>query len=244
MSTQPLKLPVVITVQGDQAQTGFNKLGVQLKNLEAGVGRFFGSQVSAVGGMLAGFFTVQALINGVQKVLQHGQEVIDRVSQFNSQALTAQTQLDAAKLRQDVAMASVLGPEIAAEAQRQQARLGLTGQVDAAAAQLALESQSATGFAKEQAGRFIEGDFSKMTEAGMQKTKEIAAFYLPELFSPDALYEAEERLRMAQAITPLPTPVAAGAPVSEQDAANAAQIRELQEAVRQLRAMNRTVGSN
>lgn len=244
MSASPIKLPVVITVIGDQAQAGFRQLAVQLKNLEAGVGKFFSGQVSAVGGMLAGFFTVQALISGVQKVLQHGQEVIDRVSQFNSEALSAQARLDAASLRQDVTAGSVLGPEIAAKAQQQQQLLGLTGQVDVATAQLKLESDSAIAFAKSQAGKALEGDYAGLAEAGLNKQREILQYYLPDMFSPDALFEAEERLRMAQAIMPLPTPVAPGAPINEQDAANAAVIRELQETVRQLKAVNRTVGSN
>lgn len=244
MSANPIKLPVVITVIGDQAQAGFRQLAVQLKSLEAGVGKFLGAQTSAVGGMLGGFLTVQALISGVQKVLAHGQAVIDRVSQFSGEAISAQTRLDAAQLRQDVGAATILGPEIAQEAQKQQRLLGLTGEVDVATAQLKLESDSAINFAKGQLGRLIGGDLEGFQEAGLNKQKEILEYYLPEMFSPDALYQAEEKLRMAQAIAPLPSPAAAGAPVSEQDAANAAQIRELQEAVRQLRAINRTVGAN
>lgn len=247
MTAQPIKLPVIITVTGDQAKVGMNRLGVQLKALETNIGKYFQTQVGSITGMMAGFLTVEALIAGVQKVLAHGQAVIDRVSQFSGEAVTAQTRLDAAQLRQDVQMGSVLGPEIAAKAQEQQAMLGLTGQADVAAAQLKLEADSFWNYAKAQVMRAFTGDFDEFNKAAAAKRQEIGQFYLgdfADIFVEDPLMEAQRSLEMAQALAPLPSPVTAGGPANAQDAQNAAVIRELQQQVAELRQMNRTIGAN
>jgi len=247
-TANPIKLPVIITADGTQAQAGFSKLRTSMQGLERGFGRYLTRQASSLTGMVSGFFTVDALFSGIQKLLAHGAEVNERIAQFSPEAVAAQARLEGAQLRQDVAMAQVLGPDIAARAEAAQVALPETGAADVFAATMATEAGGFWDFAKAQFGRVVVGEFAAFTEKGLAKqselfgqTGEILGITGP---STPGVKEMEERLRMLQATATIPTP---NVPMSQQSAAvqqRAEEISLLQQLIREAKSGNRQLGAN
>jgi len=243
-----IKLPVVITADGTQAQAGFAKLRNSMQGLERGFGKYLSRQASALTGMVTGFFTVDSLFSGIQKLLAHGAEVNKRIAQFSPEAVRAQSQLEAAQLRQDVAMAQVLGPDIAARAGAAQVALPETGAAEAFAATLATEGGGFWDFAKAQVGRLVVGDLSAFKENALAKQRELFG-QSGEILgvtgpSTPGVEEMEERLRMLQATAPMP---AFGVPLDKQSQEvqqSVETINLLREAVQELRGMNRQLKAN
>jgi len=247
-TANPIKLPVVITADGTQAQAGFAKLRNSMQGLERGFGQYLSRQASALTGMVTGFFTVDSLFSGIQRLLAHGAEVNKRIAQFSPEAVKAQTQLEAAQLQQDVDMAQVLGPDIAARAQAAQVALPETGAAEAFAATLATEGGGFWDFAKAQVGRLVVGDLTAFKENALAKQRELfgQSGQILGLTSPSdpGVKEMEERLRMLQATAPMP---AAGVPSDQQSdevKQSVETINLLREAVQELRGMNRQLKAN
>jgi hypothetical protein len=174
--------------------------------------------------MFSSFFTIDALISGITRVLQHGQEVIDRVSQFSAPAVEAQARLEAAQLRQDVRIASVIGPDIAKTAQQKEQLLPQTAMRDVAAASLANTATQAYDRAVGQYTDLAMGDLGSFFRKGAENLQFYYDYYTG---GPDLT--DEDIMRVSGAT---PTPAAGSAEEAQ------AALAELQEHTRQLRELN------
>lgn len=238
-TANPIKLPVVITADGTQAQAGFAKLRTSMQSLERGFGRYLTRQASALTGMVTGFFTVDALFSGIQKFLAHGAEVNERIAQFSPEVMKAQAQLQGAQLRQDVALAYQVGPQIAEQTKRQQAALPTDAVFDAAASGAAVGIKDLWLFVKEQTVAAMTGDVMSLPGN--------AARYYGEglgLIEEDPLAEMERKLQEAQALAPLATPNVPFEKQSKEVQESAEAINLLREQVQELRGLNRQLGAN
>jgi hypothetical protein len=224
VASRPIKLPVVITTDGTQAQAGFAKLRQSLGGLDRIVGKHLGQQAARLTSMFSSFFTIDALISGITRVLQHGQEVIDRVSQFSAPAVEAQARLEAAQLKQDVQIASVIGPDIAKTAKQKEQLLPQTAMRDVAAASLANTATQAYDRAVGQYTDLAMGDLGSFFRKGAENLQFYYDYYTG---GPDLT--DEDIMRVSGAT---PTPAAGSAEEAQ------AALAELQEHTRQLRELN------
>ena len=232
-----IKLPVVITADGTQAQAGFAKLRNSMQGLERGFGKYLSRQASALTGMVAGFFTIDALFSGIQKLIAHGDEVNKRISQFSPQAIGAQARLEAAQIKQDVATATQMGPQIAEVTKRQEAAMPSSAVIGVAAGSAALEAQDWWTLVKVQTARAIAGD--KFTGEGAEAIGRKVG-----ITEADPLEEMQRKLQQEQAIAPLPVPNVPLEQQSEEVKQSVETINLLREAVQELRGMNRQLKAN
>jgi hypothetical protein len=226
VASRPIKLPVVITTDGTQAQAGFAKLRQSLGGLDRIVGKHLGQQAARLTGMFSSFFTIDALISGITRVLQHGQDVIDRVSQFSAPAVESQARLEAAQLKQDVQIASVIGPDIAKTAKQKEQLLPQTGMRNVAAASLANTATQVYDRAVGQYTDLFTGDFDSFIRKGVENLQ----FYYDYYTGGGEKDLTDEQIMRASGAIPEP---AAGSAEEAQ-----AALAELQEHTRQLRELN------
>lgn len=250
-TANPIKLPVVITADGTQAQAGFAKLRNSMQGLERGFGRYLSTQAGAITGMVAGFFTVEALFSGIQKLIAHGEEVNKRISQFSPEAVGAEARLQAAQIRQDVATAGVLGPQIAADTAGQQAALPATGVIDMSASNVVSQAKDYYTVFKEEVARLITGGVvgnetgvRKAVLAGLAGGNPLGMQVLPSIMANDPLDEMERKLQEAQAAAPMPAPGVPFEQQSDEVKQSVETINLLREAVQELRGMNRQLKAN
>jgi len=250
-TANPIKLPVVITADGTQAQAGFAKLRNSMQGLERGFGRYLSTQAGAITGMVAGFFTVEALFSGIQKLIARGEEVNKRISQFSPEAMGAEARLQVAQIRQDVGTAGVLGPQIAAATARQQAALPAQGVIDMVASNVASDAKDYFTVFKEEVARLITGGVvgnetgvRKAVLGGLAAGNPLGMQFLPSIMAGDPLDEMERKLQEAQATAPMPAPGVPFAQQSDQVKEAVETINLLREAVQELRGMNRQLKAN
>jgi len=246
-----IKLPVIITADGTQAQAGFAKLRNSMQGLERGFGRYLSRQAGAITGMVAGFFTVDALFSGIQKLIAHGEEVNKRISQYSSEAIGAEARLQAAQIKQDVAMAGQVGPQVAAVTARQQAALPAQAVVGLVGSNLASESRDYATMFQEEAARAITGGvvgknmgIGQALRAGLAAGAPGGAALLPNIMAVDPLKEMERKLQEAQAAAPMPAPGVPFDKQSQEVQQSVETINLLREAVQELRGMNRQLKAN
>jgi len=258
-TANPIKLPVVITADGTQAQAGFAKLRNSMQGLERGFGRYLSTQAGAITGMVAGFFTIEALFSGIQKLIARGEEVNKRISQFSPEAVGAQARLQGAQIRQDVATSGLLGPQIAAVTARQQAALPAQGVIDMVASNVASDAQDYFTVFKEEVARLITGGVVG-NDTGVRKAvlgglagglgiglaggNPLGMALLPAITAVDPLDEMERKLQEAQAAAPMPAPGVPFEQQSDQVKEAVETINLLREAVQELRGMNRQLKAN
>jgi len=254
-TANPIKLPVVITADGTQAQAGFAKLRNSMQGLERGFGRYLSTQAGAITGMVAGFFTVEALFSGIQKLIAHGEEVNKRISQFSPEAIGAQARLQGAQTRQDVATSGLLGPQIAAVTARKQAALPAQGVIDMVASNVASDAQDYFTVFKEEVARLITGGVVG-NDTGVRKAvvgglagglaggNPLGMPLLPAIMAGDPLDEMERKLKEAQAAAPMPAPGVPSDQQSDEVKQSVETINLLREAVQELRGMNRQLKAN
>jgi len=250
-TANPIKLPVVITADGTQAQAGFAKLRSSMQGLERGFGRYLSTQAGAITGMVAGFFTVEALFSGIQKLIAHGEEVNKRISQFSPEAIGAQARLEGAQIRQDVATSSLLGPQIAAVTARQQEALPAGGVIDMVGSNVASNAQDYFTVFKEEVARLITGGvigndtgIRKAVLGGLAAGNPLGMPFLPAIMAKDPLEEMERKLQQAQAAAPMPVPNLPPEQQPKEVQGSAEQIRILSQQLREQRALARQLGAN
>lgn len=232
MASRPIKLPIVVTSDGTQAEAGFRKLANSLGGLERSLGKHLNQQAQRIVSMGASFFTVDALINGITKVLQHGQEVLDRATQFSAPAIEAKAKVEAQQLKQDVYTGGLLGPDVAKQQQAKLRNMQVQAQLDVSYGSLKNAFNDLFDFYYAQAGRLVAGDFAGFERSGKAKRDEILSFYTGA--DPD-MNQLQERLAVAQAAAVVPV---AGAPMTADQQQQQQIINALQEQIRELRQIN------
>ena len=236
-TANPIKLPVVITADGTQAQAGFAKLRSSMQGLERGFGRYLTRQASSLTGMVSGFFTVDALFSGIQKLLAHGAEVNERIAQFSPEVIKAQAELDVAKMEQDIQTASQMGPQQAQVLKLKQAALPEMAVGDVFAADLSNRFQRGLVEVKKQASRLATGDFGEFADVTWRKLKENFGFV-------DEMQLREEQLQNVRNIAPMPAPNLPPEQQPKEVQESAEQIRILSQQLREQRALSRQLGAN
>jgi len=232
-----IKLPVVITADGTQAQAGFTKLRNSMQGLERGFGKYLSRQASALTGMVTGFFTIDALFSGIQQLIAHGQEVNKRISQYSPDAIGAQARLEAAQIKQDVATATQMGPRAAAVTRQKEAAIPQIAVSEAATAELANRFNVGVSELQKQAGRLAVGDYSGFAETAVQRTKQYFGY-------GDEMMAREEQLQNLRNIAPMPLPNVPPEKQPEEVQRSQQAIELLTQQLQEMRTLTRQLKAN
>jgi hypothetical protein len=233
-----IKLPVIITADGTQAQAGFTKLRNSMQGLERGFGKYLSRQAGAITGMIGGFFTLDALFSGIQRLIAHGEEVNKRISQYSPEAIAAGSRLEAARIKQDVATATQMGPQIAEVTKRQEAAVPSEAVAGVAASTVALQAIDVWTYLKEQLDRNLTGN--AFTGEGLKTLGKLTGLGGEE----DPLEAMQRKLQQEQAIAPVPVPNVPFEQQSPEVQQSIETVNLLREAVQELRGMNRQLKAN
>jgi len=236
-TANPIKLPVVITADGTQAQAGFAKLRNSMQGLERGVGGYLSRQAASVTGMFSQFLTIDGLFAGIMKAVAHGDEVNKRISQFSPEAIRAQTQLEAAQIKQDVATAKQMGPQAAEVTRQKEAALPELTIIDVFMAEIANRFNTGLIEVQKQFSRLITGDFQEFASVGFRRLKE-------SMGQGDEIQMREEQLENVRRIAPLPVPNLPADQQPDNVKQSQAFIGVLVQQLQQLRAMNQQIKAN
>jgi len=237
-TANPIKLPVVITADGTQAQAGFAKLRNSMQGLERGFGRYLSRQASTITNMFAGFFTIEALFSGLQKMFAHGAQINERLAKFSSEAIKAQVSLEVAQMEQDRQTASHTGPRYAEVLKEKEAAIPELAPLDVFLTEMSNQFELAWLHIQKQLARAITGEFD-LGNLTWENFKETFGFG-----DVDQVRMLEEQLQKAQNIAPMPVPNLSPEQQPQEVKQSAEQIRILQQQLREQRTLTRQLGAN
>lgn len=109
-SASDIKLPIVITANGSQAVAGLRAVGRETKKIESSAGRWGSSQLSAVGGMLSGYFGIGAAIQGLQELYQYANKIQGLSRQWSPEVAEAHGARLIAEQKRDQAVGIAVAP--------------------------------------------------------------------------------------------------------------------------------------
>jgi len=160
-TANPIKLPVIITADGTQAQAGFSKLRNNMQGLERNFGKYLMGQAAYLGGIAGSIFTLDTLFQSIQRMIQHGQKINEDITQYSGEAVKAQAEYEVAVLKQQIELAGEQGKSLAMMYKFSESNLRYTKETDKIMSNMAIVFDIVSSLFHAEPGKLVSGQLEE-----------------------------------------------------------------------------------